>query len=516
MGNTLPDIRLPADTWINIYQANSISGTPQLVIQNIGQTRIRYHHGQNPPTSSDGFLTREPNKPPIETQASPNGLWAYSESAHGSINASSLVLLRTWTPNFTGPATITIPTTSAVPTGRAVQRNPAQEVPLSTATDITPPITNIGNGSFEGQIQQWRNSERDYQLIVRSETLPTDLVVRDELGTSSPVPLLLTDVSNGVSATIQGDLITVTTTQQIVGNAVAQFNEISPATSTRVVMTEYSSNQSTNVSVYTAGFSDVIASGSSSPDYDEIVETYERLGVRFINSPPGAVVTFRAALSRSTDGTLTNFPAAQRWVPVLGTGQGYLGNRNDTGWINGVAIASDTFTSFSEVNVFGSWRGSLPSVGSILSSGGIIVQITNHPGGTNNASYTPVDSTRDQIQAAFEYPNVFDIQRFDASTQGYVSNFTGVSTETYIRGIAEALPGTLGDYLFDLTRGSVSGSRVPADYSLGDILTANNGSRVSVVQIGGAVIRVDVITGTDPEIQEGFQWPNHFTVTPPP
>ena len=220
MADTLPSIRLPADTWVNLYQALGIQTTPQLVIQNIGQTRIRYHHGQNPPTSADGFLTREPNKPPIETQASPNGLWAYSESADGSINASSLVLLHEWTPNFTSPATITIPATSAAPTGRAVQRNPAQEVPLSTATDTTPPITNIGNGSFEGQIQQWRNSERDYQLIMRSETLPTDTVVVDEI------------------------------------------------------------------------------SGQT--------------------------------------GTLTNFPASQRWVPVLVDGQGYLGGRNDGDYMNGI------------------------------------------------------------------------------------------------------------------------------------------------------------------------------------
>ena len=464
MGNTLPDIRLPADTWVNIYQANSISGTPQMVIQNIGQTRVRYHHGQNPPTSADGFLTREPNKPPIETQASPNGLWAYSESARGSINASSLVLLHEWTPNYSGAGYITTPnmpltdnwvisgtfrpseSTEDNPNtaGSAILSSPdvgeqysfrliirndgvfelilesTDNVAVvlndrfltirdydfrieSTATDITPPITNIGNGSFEGQIQQWRNSERDYQLIVRSETLPTDTVVRDELGGQT--------------------------------------------------------------------------------------------------------------------GILTNFPASQRWVPVLGAGQGYISDLNNANYTHGVGFVTHSVNLATPVgNIVGSIPADLPT-GSLFISAGIVLQSIVYVGGTYGCARA--SGTNPQIQAAFEYPNVFNIQRFDASTQAYCGDINRAGEGfDYILGVDfnTAPPSVILSSNNAFVNGSWL-STINTTIPIGSIVTASNGAQMRRSATAGNQLTsgsFDKVTGTDEQIQQGFQWPNHFTVTPPP
>ena len=302
-----------------------------------------------------------------------------------------------WTPNFTGNATITIPETQQAPTGQAVQRSPAQSVPLSSATDVTPPITAIGNGSFEGQIQRWNNGERNYQLILRSRTMPTSLVIVDELRDGS------------------------------------------------------------------------------------------------------------------TNGTLTNFPAAQPWVPVLGTNQAYLGNRNDVSFTDGISTTLNIVSSWDQQQgVFGSWVSNRPAVGSLLSSGVVTVQVIGHPPGNHDVSYSVASGTDPEIQAAFEYPNVFNIQPFDSATQAYAGNFT---TGNWRRGVHDNGSGV--DYRLDRALGSPSGSY--PSVTVGTVFTSSEGNSVSVTDISSPnQYRVNIGTTTREEFQQGFQWPNHFTVTPPP
>ena len=303
-----------------------------------------------------------------------------------------------WTPNFTGNATITIPETQQAPTGQAVQRTPSQSVPLSSATDVTPPITAIGNGSFEGQIQRWNNGERNYQLIRRSRTMPTSLVLVDELGDGS------------------------------------------------------------------------------------------------------------------TNGTLTNFPPAQRWVPVLGTNQAYSGLFNDINFNNGVSLNLRHITSNSNSNVLGSWgMVGRPTIGSLLISGSVILQVVQYPTSTFTVVYATASGTDPEIQAAFEYPNVFNIQPFDSTAQGYVGNFTQTAPD-WIRGVR------FGIGLVALTSGgNPEGSVGLGGYPTGTILTASNGAVLrSFGSGGGTSTNCNVVSGTNAEIQAGFQWPNHFAVTPPP
>lgn len=62
MADTLQNITLPADTWVNIYThpvvvAAGITVGTQISAQNIGQTSVRVHAGADAPTGTDGYRT---------------------------------------------------------------------------------------------------------------------------------------------------------------------------------------------------------------------------------------------------------------------------------------------------------------------------------------------------------------------------------------------------------------------------------------------------------------------------
>ena len=109
----------------------------------------------------------------------------------------------------------------------------------------------------------------------------------------------------------------------------------------------------------------------------------------------------------STNGTLTNFPAAQPWVPVLGTNQAYLSGRTGGGFTNGINTTSNTMTAADPAGVLGSWGSTPPVVGSNFARAGAQVQVT----AVNNTdiTYSVTSGTTEEIQAAFEYPNVLTI-----------------------------------------------------------------------------------------------------------
>ncbi len=310
---------------------------------------------------------------------------------------------RYWTPNYSGAGTVLIPEAQGTPTATA-RDNTGAEVALGTATDITPPITEIGLNTFTGQITDYRVDGRHYPSVIRSETMPDSLVLVDELGDGT------------------------------------------------------------------------------------------------------------------TDGILTDFPAAQPWVPVLGSGQAYLSNLTGSGgFVNGLRAdpARVAMTSLvGDDGVSGSWGSQTPPVGSILTSNAVVCQVTSRPTPETIDLVLSGSSTRDEIQAAYEYPNVFDVDVFDSATEAYAGDF---NASGFIRGV-NVIAGSI-------TRNATGGSGVFGSWSaptssrfnIGDILTVGNGASVSVRSFSdtGNTFSYDVITGTPEQIQTGFQWPNHFTVTPP-
>ena len=99
-----------------------------------------------------------------------------------------------WTPNYSGAGFITIPewsSTNGEVTGEA-RDSSGTLVDLSTATDTTSPITQIGLNTFTGQITNLRLTDLDtpansrfYRSVISSETMPDSLVLVDELGDGS-------------------------------------------------------------------------------------------------------------------------------------------------------------------------------------------------------------------------------------------------------------------------------------------------------------------------------------------
>ena len=60
-------------------------------------------------------------------------------------------------------------------------------------------------------------------------------------------------------------------------------------------------------------------------------------------------------LDRVTDGILTNFPAAQPWVPVLGTNQAYLSGFTGGNFVSGVNVSENQLTSTPTGGIQGSF-----------------------------------------------------------------------------------------------------------------------------------------------------------------
>lgn len=90
MADTLENIVLPANTWVNIYLhptivAAGITVGEQISSQNIGSTSIRLFAGATAPTTSDGYRTSEQNEIWVNDSGDA-GAWFYSSVFDGLVN----------------------------------------------------------------------------------------------------------------------------------------------------------------------------------------------------------------------------------------------------------------------------------------------------------------------------------------------------------------------------------------------------------------------------------------------
>ena len=86
MADTLKNVRLPADTWVDLYATSGISTGTQIQTQNVSQTRVRLHTGATAPDETDGFNILSPDTVPFVNQSSSAGEWALSETSDGLVN----------------------------------------------------------------------------------------------------------------------------------------------------------------------------------------------------------------------------------------------------------------------------------------------------------------------------------------------------------------------------------------------------------------------------------------------
>ena len=86
MADSLANITLNRDNWTNLYSASGISVGTQLIVQNVGQTRILLHTGASAPADTDGFNVLPVSSDPYINQSSSSGEWARPGDADGTIN----------------------------------------------------------------------------------------------------------------------------------------------------------------------------------------------------------------------------------------------------------------------------------------------------------------------------------------------------------------------------------------------------------------------------------------------
>ena len=394
-------------------------------------------------------------------------------------------------------------------------------------------VFGASNGVLEwdGQIHTIRLTDLDnpansrfYRSIIDSVTLPDSLVLRDELGT--PVNQNLDDdlttwtQTSGATVTSPTSFI-VSSTNAGIAEAVGENGRFYRITVDRNVPIDIqirtgSSPQGGNplLGVIPAG------TGVFSTTYLQVPP------VIVPNADPGIylrtstgtdqeIIFNSIVVEEVTDGILTDFPAAQRWVPVLMTNQAYFSNRSDSGWVRGVRTGINGLTSepgSSEIS--GSLLESSVTVGSLLRSGSVFVQLTEIISGRDEFRYAIASGTNAQIQAAFEYPNVFDIDPFDSATEGYNGNRSSGDWNNGVNLVESAPSVSLSSFG---EAGGVFGSYSGNIPQRGTIVTASNGASLFVLGAAGSstqTMELSVITGTDEEIQAGFQWPNHFSVDP--
>ena len=86
MADTLANIKISSENWVDLYDESSISTGTQLIIQNVGQAKIMIHTGASAPGDDDGFQVLPINSDPYVNQESSSGEWAKSVGVDSYIN----------------------------------------------------------------------------------------------------------------------------------------------------------------------------------------------------------------------------------------------------------------------------------------------------------------------------------------------------------------------------------------------------------------------------------------------
>lgn len=89
MSDTLPNVTLPANVWVDLYAATGITVGDQILTQNLGSVGIRLHSSAAIPTV-DGFRRAASGQEAIN-DAMDAGAWAYSPVVDGLVNVKAVI-----------------------------------------------------------------------------------------------------------------------------------------------------------------------------------------------------------------------------------------------------------------------------------------------------------------------------------------------------------------------------------------------------------------------------------------
>ena len=279
----------------------------------------------------------------------------------------------------------------------------------------------LANGQIRNlrltDLQNEQNS-RFYPSIIRSEDMPTDLTLVDEL--DSPIDQNIdmdfrnwrsSSTTNTTQDTFTPTRTSTTGVYMSVGRAGVQYTlEFDYDIPSLIQVIASGSGTSAGLLLTT------LQAGSGRGAITFIMPDSDQ-GIYFRGPRPSANIPFtiqNVRLFIVTNGALTEFPEFQLWVPVLMANQAYLGGFSQGNFVRGVNVHDRQLTSLgSSIIPVGSWGTARPTIGSNFLASGVVLRVESYPSGSFSVTYAIANGTDAEIQAAFEYPNVFDIQPFD-------------------------------------------------------------------------------------------------------
>jgi hypothetical protein len=80
---SLPNVQLPANTWVDLYAASNATVGNALVIQNLGEHKVRISYDVDQPTDLSSYFHAKADE--FIGNEIGDGFWAYSYHANGLV-----------------------------------------------------------------------------------------------------------------------------------------------------------------------------------------------------------------------------------------------------------------------------------------------------------------------------------------------------------------------------------------------------------------------------------------------
>ena len=87
MADTLANIILTENAWVDLYATTSIAIGTKLRIQNVGSSNVKLHTGATTPDADAGYVIMQPLENYMNYTGE-SGAWAMSVTSKGQINVS--------------------------------------------------------------------------------------------------------------------------------------------------------------------------------------------------------------------------------------------------------------------------------------------------------------------------------------------------------------------------------------------------------------------------------------------
>lgn len=89
MADTLDNVTLTKNTWVDLYAATSIAVGTRILIQNIGSTPLKLHTSASEPASNAGYVLLS-SMQAMANETGDSGCWVKSDYTDGQVNVQDI------------------------------------------------------------------------------------------------------------------------------------------------------------------------------------------------------------------------------------------------------------------------------------------------------------------------------------------------------------------------------------------------------------------------------------------